>query len=185
MGSEMCIRDRGNCSNESLGDKISVTLIASGFDKARKTLQNQSASPHIVSLDDDKSPESRGLSNADSQTSMFGQTKNDPYPAPENYNNSRHAEPYIDEPHKHEPTRRQLHDEPVSRTNYRSQVANVRLSNPQTVVELENTPAYIRRKVVLEDVPHSSEQGYSKWSISQDDELIMRNDNPFLRDLAD
>jgi len=72
-----------------------------------------------------------------------------------------------------------------ARNDYRKQIANARLSNVATIVELENTPAYIRRKVVLEDVPHSSEQNLSRWSISQDNELDIRNDNPFLRGLAD
>ena len=80
---------------------------------------------------------------------------------------------------------RKLHELEHQKAELRKSASRVKLSNPVTIVELENTPAYVRRRVVLEEVPHSSERNYSKWVINSDDELIMRNDNPFLRDLAD
>lgn len=176
----------GNCYNENLGEKISVTLIASGFEKGRKIMHHQSATPNVVSLDDDKIQDNPAYKEEkERQTAMFEFPKNDLRATAENYSKTQFSEPYIEENHRSEQERRFNRDDMSGRNDYRKQVANVRLSNPQTVVELENTPAYIRRKVVLEDVPHSSEQNYSKWSITQDDELIMRNDNPFLRDLAD
>jgi cell division protein FtsZ len=48
---------------------------------------------------------------------------------------------------------------------------------------LENEPAYLRRGVRLENVPHSSERNMSKWSI--DDEDLRTSGNSFLHDNAD
>ena len=46
-----------------------------------------------------------------------------------------------------------------------------------------DTPAYLRRNINLQDVPHSSEKNVSKYNLN-DDNLIMKN-NPFLHDNVD
>ena len=61
---------------------------------------------------------------------------------------------------------------------------SVKLNNPQNIVELENEPAYLRRNVELDDVPHSSTNEASKWSISEGEEPELR-DNSFLHDNVD
>ncbi|HQW12226.1 MAG TPA: cell division protein FtsZ [Saprospiraceae bacterium] len=177
----------GNCSNEALGEKISVTLIASGFDKSRKMLHDHTVTPNIVSLDDEKVIDFsfKTTETKEMQGQLFEFGKNDLRTTAETYSNTQFSDPYIDTPSNHPPERKPVYDEMSARNDYRKQIANARLSNVATIVELENTPAYIRRKVVLEDVPHSSEQNLSRWSISQDNELDIRNDNPFLRGLAD
>ena len=60
-----------------------------------------------------------------------------------------------------------------------------KLNNPQTVNELENEPAYLRRGVNLEDVPDSAEPTYSKWTVSDDEEPQLRKGNSFLHDNVD
>lgn len=61
-----------------------------------------------------------------------------------------------------------------------------KLSNPQTVNELENEPAYLRRGVNLEEVPGSQEFAYSKWTISEnEEEPQLREGNGFLHDNVD
>ena len=49
---------------------------------------------------------------------------------------------------------------------------------------MENEPAYLRRNVELDDVPHSSTNEASKWSISEGDDPELR-DNSFLHDNVD
>ena len=62
---------------------------------------------------------------------------------------------------------------------------NVKLSNPKNVVDLESKPAYLRRNVSLDDVPHSSGHDRSKYFISDDDEPIIKEENSFLHDNVD
>jgi cell division protein FtsZ len=69
------------------------------------------------------------------------------------------------------------------RERVKANFSNAKLNNPQTIIELENEPAYLRRGVRLENVPHSSERNMSKWSI--DDEDLRTSGNSFLHDNAD
>ena len=61
----------------------------------------------------------------------------------------------------------------------------MKLNNPQNIVDLENEPAYVRRRVHLDDVPDSSEVDLSKWTISDSEESQLRSDNSFLHDNVD
>ncbi|MEN0050655.1 MAG: cell division protein FtsZ, partial [Bacteroidota bacterium] len=63
--------------------------------------------------------------------------------------------------------------------------SNVKLNNPKVVNELENEPAYLRRGVNLDEVPHADSQEYSVWTISDDDEPQIRANNSYLHDNVD
>ena len=179
----------GNCYDENLGDKISVTLIASGFDKGRKTV-DLNASKMTVSLDDEK--ESM-FKNDDDRMHLDGHsrnvvdyTKQNILDTADRYVQSHSSEPFVNKEQKApEEDRKKSNEREQFKSELRKNASRVRLSNAHTIIELENTPAYVRRHVMLEEVPHSSDRNYSKWTINADDELVMRNDNPFLRDLAD
>jgi cell division protein FtsZ len=60
-----------------------------------------------------------------------------------------------------------------------------KLNNPQTVNELENQPAYMRRGINLDEVPDSSEPMYSKYVITEENEPRLREGNSFLHDDVD
>jgi cell division protein FtsZ len=61
----------------------------------------------------------------------------------------------------------------------------VKLTNPQNVVEMENEPAYMRRGVRLDDVQGSNEPTMSRWTITDDDEPVIKENNPYLHDKVD
>jgi cell division protein FtsZ len=66
-----------------------------------------------------------------------------------------------------------------------------RIKSPQGLSELEKEPAYKRRNVRLENIPHSSESEVSKYTLSEDKERDgssksgLRPDNPYLHDNVD
>lgn len=69
---------------------------------------------------------------------------------------------------------------------------SVRLNNPDTLRHYEEEPAYVRRKVDLDDVPHSSQTDISRMSIldksdpnSDKSKWEIRNNNSFLHDSVD
>jgi cell division protein FtsZ len=82
-----------------------------------------------------------------------------------------------------EEERRLQERENMRRERLRSNV--VKLSNPQTINDLESEPAYMRRGVNLDDVPNSAEPAMSKWTISDDDDPELREGNSFLHDNVD
>lgn len=169
----------GNCYDETLGEKISVTIIATGFERA----EQEEAKPEIkeepqperkvVSLDDEveiKRPYSTGYRDGEKKISY------DLDPRPKY---KEESEPSIKD------EGRQDGYEIRQRRRERLNNLHQKLNNPQIVNDLEGEPAYLRRKVELEDVPHSSESKMSKWSLSDDEKPELKKGNSFLHDNVD
>lgn len=184
----------GNCYDETLGDKLSVTVIATGFNHAPKNAVRQvpNADKIIVSLDDDglAKPEAKknslreimGLEDDNDNGNKPNTIEfDDLRTPPRNAHQQPHDKPYRTDA-QHEERNRQIEREQKRREQLRN--LNVKLTTPKNVVELENEPAYMRRGVHLDDVPHSEEYAMSKWSIS-DDEPQIRETNSFLHDNVD
>jgi len=68
---------------------------------------------------------------------------------------------------------------------------SVRLKTPNGVTEMENEPAYVRRKVTLNDVAHSSESQVSRYTLSESEDedgnkrTEIKPNNSFLHDNVD
>jgi cell division protein FtsZ len=183
----------GNCFDESLGDKLSVTVIATGFEhnKANKVvLEEKGDDKVVVSLDDDLPKKRNGLydlghseDSENAKTVEFQDLKD----SIAKYDNRRYSydEPYIksEEKKRLEAERqRRMKQEAERRERLRNLTTN--LNNPKDIVDLENEPAYVRRRVNLDDVQHSSEVDFSNWSITDGDEPEIK-DNKFLHDNVD
>lgn len=180
----------GNCFDESLDEKLSVTIIATGFDQNRgnKTMKGgrpeSNAQQVRVSLDDDIEQknifETLGLSETgeNTQTVEFSDYTD---------HSRRSHEPYVRDHRDQEAEDRRHRMEAERRRKERlaSLSQKPKLSNPQTVNELENQPAYLRRGVNLDNVPESSEPTMSKYVVTDEDEPQLREGNSFLHDNVD
>ncbi len=189
----------GNCYDEELGDKISVTVIATGFEhREKKQAKTGKDDKVIVSLDDDKpavpnpEPKKKGLADIGFEPSGESQEHtfefDDIRASVEKYRNRySYEEPYVKEDvQEPQETDRQKWMEKERRRRERLRTNRVKLSNPQTIIELENEPAYLRRGVSLDDVPDSGEESRSRWTISDDDEGEFRSGgNTYLHDNVD
>jgi cell division protein FtsZ len=196
----------GNCYDESLGEKISVTVIATGFEhKHKETRKSEEKGNRIVvSLDDEPKKEEpepqrphKGL--ADIGLDYTEETKadntfefDDVRSSLEKFrqrNRYTYDEPFVsnqeDEQSRMEEKRKMLEKERKRRERLRSN--RVKLNNPKTIIELENEPAYLRRGVSLDDVPDSGEDSMSKWTISEEEDQveIRPGGNTFLHDNVD
>ncbi|MBL7775656.1 MAG: cell division protein FtsZ, partial [Saprospiraceae bacterium] len=200
----------GNCFDERLGERLSVTIIATGFEASRKTApipgaRSQSATPErqIVHLDETApSP----------APSLFSVTSDAPEPVEEkkansiefDFNNVRETmeklrgvksdtdDPFVyseDDAAEISPEERRKRLEVAQRR--REEVRNrpinvVKLNSPQTIIELENQPAYLRKGVSLDNLPDAEGSGMSTWTISIEDEPEVRmGGNSFLHDNVD
>ena len=183
----------GNCYDESLGDKISVTVIATGFEHRKKaTREKQPESGRIVvSLDDELAEQKKkGLSDIgfeEDETPANTFEFDDVRASADKFRNRySYDEPYRkdeDMEQQEEERRKRMKEEQMRREKLRGN--RIKLSNPKAIIELESEPAYQRRGVSLEDVPDSSEQARSKWTISDDEEPEIRAGNSFLHDNVD
>jgi cell division protein FtsZ len=63
----------------------------------------------------------------------------------------------------------------------------MKMKTPSGINDLEKEPAYKRRKINLDDVPHSSENPISRFTLSEDEEgkPKLNDDNSFLHDNVD
>lgn len=197
----------GNCYDESLGDRISVTIIATGFKDKRRRLKGEAPDRVVVHLDDEQprlkareadpldrpnEPQKpgRGLSEigfendrADAGTTF---EFDDIQETVSKYQRRQFPQPEPRQarvPIPDEDEHRRWEAE--QRRRERLRTGKVKLNNPQTINELESEPAYLRRGVDLDDLPKGGEPALSKWTITDDEEPELRQGNSYLHDNVD
>jgi cell division protein FtsZ len=184
----------GNCYDETLGDKISVTVIATGFEgKQSGRHQADQTGRIVVSLDDDQPNKKgkqpfqslfdigfQGNEQPDSNTFEFKGVRTPVEKTPKE-TRPTHTEPYVREEEKEraaDALRQERERERQRKEKLRANV--VKLNNPQNIVELENEPAYMRRGVELEDMPDASHDKRSRWTIGDDEDTDFYSRSSFL-----
>lgn len=199
----------GNCFDERLGDKLSVTIIATGFEATRKTpfipgarAQTAPTERQVVHLDEESPKPRPSLFTVTSEDS--GVVEEKPANAIEfDFDNVRETmekirsaksdqnDPFVrpDDLGEISPEerRQRLAEAQRRRDEARNRPINVvKLNSPQTIIELENQPAYLRKGVRLDSLPDAESSGMSTWTISIEDEPEIRmGGNSFLHDTVD
>ncbi len=200
----------GNCYDESLGDKLSVTVIATGFGEKKSVYTASGTDRKVVHLDDDKpkadnQPQQRvSLEDITGESDPVGYSKENPNTTTFEFEDleeakarlrprTRHEErsftnSYLqsEEEARREAQRRDLEARDAERrAALRNRTELPKLSNPKVVNELENQPAYLRRNIQLDNVAPSDQMEMSRWSISDDEAMPLRRDNRYLHDNVD
>ena len=69
----------------------------------------------------------------------------------------------------------------------RLKALNYRINNTGAITDMEKEPAYKRRNVKLDNVPHSSDNNVSRYTLSseEDKKSELRQNNSFLHDNVD
>jgi cell division protein FtsZ len=187
----------GNCLDESMGEKISVTIIATGFESGQKKEKKKEVEKIIVPLEEDHLTQ-------EVDTDMFisdpieSKQQAPTYEFDDVQNtidklrgkNYTYKEPYIkleEKARMEEAKRRKMEREAIRREQQRTYnvVSPNKLDNSDTIADLTNEPAYLRRNVDLEDVASAAEINASRWTISGEEEPEMREDNRFFSDNVD
>jgi cell division protein FtsZ len=201
----------GNCFDERLGEKISVTIIATGFEASRKAAHfSANARPHVAQIPPEKIPLDEPPPKPSLATITAAADDDSPAVAPKktaptvefDFNHVRSTVDQVrqkpDDPlPTNEPFTTDLSPEErrrrlVEAQRRRAEVQNrplsiVKLNSPQTIIELENQPAYVRQGIRLDEIPESSSLEMSEWTLSiEDDEPeINPGGNRYLHDNAD
>lgn len=182
----------GNCYSEDLGDKISVTVIATGFESTKPAKVAREDNKIVVALDDEEpspavqkksTPDLTSVIGENSTTFEFEDIQLD------KYRKTRYSydEPYVkDEERERVENERKKRQEREERRRAKLRTNVTKLNNPQVINELENMPAYLRRNVKLQDVRHSSEEStLSNWSVSDEEAPEISRNNTYLHDNVD
>ncbi len=180
----------GNCFDESLGEKLSVTIIATGFEGVRHAAHKAAQRPQPVRVtleDEDPSPattedEPTGIR----QVADLDETDEAKAPVLE-FDGIRDAIQKMAEQEMDERERiqeRRLREREMARKRHERMARLKTKLSPQVINELEREPAFKRRGVTLEDVEGSETPPTSRWTVSDEDEPRIRQ-NPYFDDLKD
>ncbi len=180
----------GTCYEEGLDEQISITLIATGFETKKERINKAPTERVVISLDDEDQKKTKeqiyetGFNKG--EDSKVVDLDIDAFVKKHNKRMYSYDEPYVkgqEDKKQEEEDIKRIQLEQKRKERLRN--INVKLSNPNTVNEMESVPAYLRRKVNLDNVPHSSEENMSEWTISDDDEPQLKKGNSFLHDNVD
>ncbi len=183
----------GHSTDEALGEKISVTVIATGFEQGHKDRVKPETDKVVVSLEEVKEVPEDIVAVGFVQGQNARTVEFDATPAgniAQSKGRYSYTEPYIKSEDKEridEEHRRKMEVEAARREELRSykHVNPARLQNADTIQNMTNEPAYLRRKVELDDVPASNEVQMSRWVLSGDDEPSISEDNAYLNNKVD
>ncbi len=201
----------GNCTDEALGEALSVAVIATGFEPQHKQISSAENKNRkvVVDLDDDSDEDTFTSGKFEDKDDDHTSSGKEDEPAGNviefndlqkisrkfSYEDPYHSESFAGEPEEEKPQpspeelaaqRRKKEKEEQERKEYLRSLHR-KLKSPQAVVELENEPAYLRRGVVFDEVPNAEEAGLSNWSIGEEEEANLRTNggNSYLHNRPD
>jgi cell division protein FtsZ len=174
----------GNCNDEALEDKISITIIATGFEEGANRInqaESQVTKIHIDEVFDVKDTEEH------SEESPVATTPSnvidlDP--------RSSDIDPFVSSHSRAaqtQPTERKRRSARPATQNSERRMSAVPLDNPRTIAEMEDIPAYKRREIQLDDVDRGEQKANSKLSINFDDKdgPIIESNNSYFHNNVD
>ncbi len=173
----------GNCTDEALEDKLSITIIATGFEEGAKRHIQAAAQVKKVHIDEVFDVED---SEADKADAINTYTQNNVIDLDPQSNN---IDPFVS-PQKREPAmpvqRERRAVRPASQ-NVERRKSSVPLDNPRTIAEMEDIPAYKRREIQLDDLNKIEQKSNSKLSINFDetDGPIIESNNSYFHNNVD
>lgn len=184
----------GHCNDPELGDEIMVTVIATGFTESNIKVKTEEEKPVKVALDPDEKFEPTIYPTHTIMGEVFDlDPENEPNAFTIDFGKEdidRTVEKIVDvdkykkvndAEHK-----KKMEDETRRRERLRKETC-ISLDNPNAIADLENTPAYARRNVVLQDTDtKNSGKGLSTYTLNMDDNnSISLSNNSFLYDNVD
>lgn len=189
----------GNCFDETLGEQISVTVIATGFETGQSTPRETAKQERTVerkvrvSLDDEEEKAAKPTNKPtsfyadiddDNEVIEFNLSKKKPN-TDDKPKYSIEKQPFVKPEVEPEVPTTKAQKETLEERRQRLKNLSIKLNNPEVLNELENKPAYLRKGVSLDNVEHSSDSKVSKWTITDDEEPEIKDNNSFLHDNVD
>ncbi len=214
----------GNCHDESLDEKLSVTIIATGF-KTREQIGSEIEKKHrnqktirVLGVDEPADAPKENVKKTPQEADLFEPVllKKEETPSPvndertyeftvgpsskenENTNTKFPLDRTNDISDTEIPKVYDLHEHSLDEAEEdqfrktRDRIARLkslsfRIGNSSNIVDMEKEPAYKRRNVKLDNVPHSSENNVSRYTLSSEDDkkAELRQNNSFLHDNVD
>lgn len=181
----------GNCVDESLGEKLSVTIIATGFEQNMMRNDKHETQKIMVGIDEDMMGIRAKDHEDDFEITNERALDLDPVVVPKEAmpEKPRHtySEPYMrsDDVGKREEIRRTLKEKEAQRQREEPPAINInpsRVQNSEWIAEMTKVPAFARRKIQLDDVPPATELKMSRLTVTDDEGDDVIKGNTYLYD---
>jgi cell division protein FtsZ len=196
----------GCCTNDSLGDKICVTVIATGFESSLHP-RKETAIRQVMSMNKEENEMAAERENFDLREMEITKTKLVNKPLQNGFSNEIPFElemnsadlPEFDLTSEKNPMQANdyfIKEKSAATDNdnfdanatgnervQRLRSLSMKLRNPGTLNEMEREPAFQRRNVQLRDTPHSSESNASAYYVSSSEggeNAELKKNNSFL-----
>ena len=177
----------GNCFDEEIGEGISVTIIATGFEHDKKEKVELEEDKVVLTLEEEAMKKHEQPFELEKPTEEIRAKNTVEFEPINRYRSNSYSydEPYVKSEEKRmmeEERKKYLAREEARRSRLRS--FTKKINSPQDLKEVESVPSYKRRKVILEEVSKSGEREMSAWSVDQKGGSIDTN-NQYLHDNVD
>ncbi len=186
----------GTGSDESLGDAMSVTIIATGFDmKSIPELYTVKRHYDKIPLREEKKMSEMGTATGDFEVKDKTEDRSNIQRTIE-FEMGERTEEFIlyDEEHEKKnqlenPEKRKERIERLKEAHDKLKASGYNnITENETIEELENQPAYIRKNIKISPEKPSKEKNLSKYRLSEDEDEggpKLREDNSYLHDNVD
>jgi len=181
----------GNCHDASLGDKIMITLIATGFREGGNKRKEVEPEKVKVSLENDryKQPVEEDFGVFDFETPFADNVVDfdtDDVKKTINMLGVKTEDPFMNKKgHLTEEMRKRSEADAARRESLRKNNSKP-LDNPKIISDMENVPAYARRNVVLDETNKANGRQNSSYMVNMDeDNNVFLSNNSFLYDNVD
>ncbi len=181
----------GNCFDETLGDNINITLIATGFEAGANKKQIKEVEPKKVALEDDfehilekdiyniVDVDSPSANTIDFDTNEVMKTMESLGMKTAPMKDPIQLRKELEERNKRIETEN-------ARRSYLRKSTTIPLDSNDALEHAEKTPAYLRRGIKLEDEEDQNHQVAGISPVYVDEEgTIVQNGNSYLREIAD
>jgi cell division protein FtsZ len=194
----------GTVYDESMGDTISVTVIATGFDKDKRSFGKDTTVRSVLDTSNKEQPtppayESRpkreasyedfSISSSPTFTFDLEEQRREPEPPkmPENVMRPREEQPRQEERPIEQVQRPMTPQESLEERMRKLKSTDYNYHHTDSLKKLEDVPAYLRKKVDMEAHNYEQPRTMSKMSLEEvdTDRFIISDNNPFLHDNVD
>lgn len=192
----------GTVYDEDMGETLTVTVIATGFDKDKRSFakettvrsvldtnaeMNRHIPPAIEARPKRETYEDFSISSSPSFTFDLDEVRQTPPPVENTMRPPVEQRPAVEQPRMQHPPRPQTPQETLEERMRKLKSSDYNFHNADTLKKMEDVPAYLRKKLEVEERHQDQPSRLSRLSLEEvsDDHFMLSDNNSYLHDNVD
>ncbi len=165
----------GNCHDPNMRDELSITIIATGFEYTGGHGKKSTPARRVVNLDEAASLENvLSVGKGEQRIVEFDAKPSEYYTSEEMVSRNEM---------EIEMRRKRMEEERLRKAALLKQNNPTKLNSSQTLSEMENMPAFKRRRILLDEI--SLDDEISDWGVTPDRKLDTQSNNSYIHKEVD